>query len=131
MKKFKVFLWLVLLALLALFFYQNKDFFLARPTLSFQFPFFDPYRIPPVPNAVLFVGFFVLGLLIAYFFSLFERFKANRLAKNRESEISGLREELSALRMQENPPTTEPSGEPAVVPETAETTAATEGRNAS
>ncbi len=98
MRKFKITLWILLLAVIGLFFYQNKDFFLSRPSLTFQIPFLEIYHIPQVPNAVLFVAFFVFGLLIAYFFSLLERFKSNKTLRDKEATISAQLEEIASLK---------------------------------
>jgi hypothetical protein len=98
MRKFKITLWILLLAVIGLFFYQNKVFFLNKPSLTFQIPFLETYHIPQVPNAVLFVAFFAIGLLIAYFFSLLERFKSNRTLKDKEATISAQLEEIASLK---------------------------------
>ena len=98
MKKFKLVLWIIILAFLGLFFYQNKDFFMSKHVLSLEVPFFQLYHFPELPNAVLFVAFLLLGLLIAYFFSLLERFKANKTIKNLSATVDSHLEMISSLK---------------------------------
>jgi len=100
MKKFKLVLWLIILALLALFFFQNKGFFMARHELAFKLPFLTPYTLPEMPNAILFLAFLLFGLLIAYFFSLLERFKLNKTIKNLNATVDSNLEMISALKGQ-------------------------------
>lgn len=117
MRKFKVILWILLVAVVGMFFYQNKDFFLSKPSLTFQVPFFEVYHIPQIPNALSFVAFFVLGLLIAYFFGLLERFKSNRTLKTKEATISAQMEEIAALKSRlDKGPTSPPTGSETLEP---------------
>ncbi len=98
MKKFKLVLWIIILAFLGLFLYQNKDFFMSKHILSLKIPFFQQYYFPEAPNAVLFLAFLLFGLLIAYFFSLLERFKANKTIKNLSATVDSNLEMISSLK---------------------------------
>ncbi len=105
MKKVKMVFWLVILFLVALFFYQNKSIFMAKQSFSYGLPFFDVQHAPELPLALFLLLSFLLGLLIAYFFSFSERFKSKKTIKNLNAaatsqleEISELRKELEALR---------------------------------
>lgn len=106
MKKAKAILWLVIAAFIALVIYQNKGFFLTRH--SFQIDLlFAGYQSPEVPSALLFLLFFVLGLLIAYFFSLVEKYKAAKTIKSlmaansaHEKTIETLKQELQGFKPQ-------------------------------
>jgi uncharacterized integral membrane protein len=105
MKKSKITLWAVILLFVGLFFYQNKDFFMAGQSLNYGFPFFELHHAPELPVAILFLLSLLTGLLIAYFFSLSERFKSKKIIKNfnaatisQMEEISALKKELEALR---------------------------------
>jgi uncharacterized membrane protein YfhO len=105
MKKFKLVLWLVIIAFFALFFYQNQTYFMSRHGLSLKLPFLEMYHLPELPNAILFLAFLLLGLLIAYFFSLLERFRSNKTIKGLNATvdtnldtISSLRREVDALK---------------------------------
>ena len=105
MKKVKMAFWVVILLLVALFFYQNKSILMAKQSLSYGLPFLDVQHAPELPFALFLLLSFLLGLLIAYFFSLSERFKSKKTIKNLNAaatsqleEISALRKELEAMR---------------------------------
>jgi uncharacterized integral membrane protein len=105
MKKVKLAFWVVILFLVALFFYQNKSIFMAKQSFSYGLPFFEVQHAPELPLALFLLLSLLLGLLIAYFFSLSERFKSKKTIKNLNAaatsqleEISELRKELEALR---------------------------------
>lgn len=98
MKKAKIGLWVILLFFIVLFFYQNKDFFMARQGLNYGLPFFKLHHGPELPIAVLFLLSFLVGLLGAYFFSLSDRFKSKKTIKNLNAAATSHLEEISALR---------------------------------
>jgi len=105
MKKFKLVLWLIIIAFFALFFYQNQTYFMSKHGLSLKLPFMEMYHVPELPNAIYFLAFLMIGLLIAYFFSLLERFKSNKTIKGLNATvdadldmISSLKRELEALK---------------------------------
>lgn len=104
MKKVKIAFWVIVFGFLALVIFQNQEFFLARQSLDINL-YMASYQTPSVPNAVLFVAFFLAGLLIAYFFSLFERFKANKTIKSlnaalkaNEDSMAGLKKDVDAMK---------------------------------
>ena len=105
MKKVKIAFWVVILFLVALFFYQNKGVLMEKQSLSYGLPFLEVQHAPELPFALFLLLSFLLGLLVAYFFSLSERFKSKKTIKNLNAaatsqleEISGLRKEMDALR---------------------------------
>ena len=98
MKKMKIALWLILLVVIALIIFQNKDFFSAKQSLTFNSYVAEPYHTPPLQNAVWFLACFIIGLLIAYFFSLMERFKSNRVIKELRAKNESLLDLISQLR---------------------------------
>ena len=79
MKKVKIAIWVIILVFLAVFVYQNKIFFMDKQSLGLQLPFLKPVHTPELPNAILFLVFFLTGFLIAYFFSLYDRFKSKKV----------------------------------------------------
>ena len=97
MKKAKVLLWLIIIGFIALVIYQNKDFFLTRHSFGIDLLVFN-YRSPEIYSAILFLLFFIVGLLIAYFFGLFERFKANKTIKTLTATNSSLEQMLASLK---------------------------------
>jgi Zn-dependent protease with chaperone function len=109
MKKIKLVFWLILIAFLALLSYQNWDYFMSQHGLRIDL-FVVEYHTPPLQNAVLLLIFFFAGLLIAYFFTLFERFKSQRTIKSltaslemSEKLLDGLKKEIQTLKGE--PPT--------------------------
>ena len=97
MKKAKVLLWLIIIGFIGLVIYQNKEFFMTRHSFGIDLMVFS-YRSPEVYRAILFLLFFILGLLIAYFFGLFERFKANKTIKALTATNSSLEQMLASLK---------------------------------
>ena len=81
MKKLKVVFWVVIIGLLVIIFFQNQEFFLTQYSFQINLLFLK-YQSPKVPSAVLFLAFFLVGLLIAYVFSLAERFRLKKTIKN-------------------------------------------------
>ena len=78
---------------------------MSRHTLNLKLPFMEMYHVQDLPNAIYFLAFLLLGLLIAYFFSLLERFKSNKTIKGLNATvdanidvISSLKSELMALK---------------------------------
>ena len=99
MKKLKVVFWVIVLGFLALIIFQNQDFFMTKHSLVINL-YFSKYFTPELHNAVLFLAFFFAGLLIAYFFSLFPQFKANKTIKNQNATISTQEQQLNHLKME-------------------------------
>ncbi len=104
MNKAKGIFWLIVLGFIFLLIFQNQDFFLKEESLSLNL-FFDNYKTPELPGAVYFIAFFVFGLLIAYFFSLYAKFKYNQVIKDLNNKLKGhvdtiakMGEELAALK---------------------------------
>jgi hypothetical protein len=99
MKKLKVVFWVIVLGFLALIIFQNQDFFMTKHSLVINL-YFSKYFTPELHNAILFLAFFFAGLLIAYFFSLFPQFKANKTIKNQNVTISTQEQQLNNLKME-------------------------------
>jgi len=100
MKKAKIVFWVIVLAFAAVIVYQNKIFFMAKQSLKLQLPLLEGYHTPELPHAVIFLVFFLAGFLIAYFFSLYERFKSKKTIKNLKAATASQLEELAALKSQ-------------------------------
>ena len=71
---------------------------MAKQSLSLKLPFLEVYHTPELPHAVIFLVFFLIGFLIAYFFSLYERFKSKKTIKNLNTTTASQFEELEALK---------------------------------
>jgi uncharacterized integral membrane protein len=98
MKKVKFVLWIILIGVIAIIFFSNKDYFLTKQSIQIKLLFTEPFKIKELPNAVYFLVFFVLGFLIAYFISLSERFKSKKTIKNLNAAATSQLEEISTLK---------------------------------
>jgi len=93
MNKAKTIFWLIILGLIMLVFFQNQEFFMAKQDLRINLVF-AKYQSPEVPNAVLFLALFLVGLLISYFSGLAERFKLKKTIKNLNTKIASQPQEM-------------------------------------
>lgn len=98
MKKVKLALWIIFVGFLAIVFFSNKDYFLAKQGIQVNLLFTEPFQIKELPNAIYFLIFFLAGFLIAYFISLSERFKSKKTIKNLNAAATSQLEEISALK---------------------------------
>lgn len=98
MKKAKIVLWVIFLGLIAIIFFSNKDYFLAKQGIQINLFFTEPFQIQELPNAIYFLVFFLAGFLIAYFISLSERFKSKKTIKNLNAAATSQLEEISVLK---------------------------------
>jgi hypothetical protein len=101
MKKAKIAFWGILIAFIALLVYQNLDFFMSTHGLRVNL-LVKEYRTPELQNAILFLIFFFAGLLISYFFSLFDRFKSRKTIKNLNNSLEQSQKMLEALKTEMN-----------------------------
>lgn len=104
MKKVKITFWIIVFGFLALVIFQNKDFFLAENSLNINL-YFAQYQTATTFNAVLFMGFFLSGILISYIISLFDKYKTGKTIKELNAKqatfldtINGLKKEVEALK---------------------------------
>ena len=104
MKKAKIAFWVILVAFVFLLAYQNWNFFMSTHGLRVNF-LVKEYHTPELQNIVLFLIFFFAGLLIAYFFSLLDRFKSKKIIKNltalleeNEKTTAALKSEIDSLK---------------------------------
>ncbi len=113
MKKAKIAFWLILICFLALLGYQNWDFFMKPNGLRINLLLVQ-YQTPELQNAILFLIFFVAGLIISYFITLFERLKSKRIIKKLTAALETNQKQMDALKVEihllkgEPPPTANP-----------------------
>ena len=98
MKKVKIALWVIFLGLIALLFFSNKDYFMAKHGMQINLFVTEPFYIQELPNVIYFLVFFLVGFLIAYFISLSERFKSKKTIKNLNAAATSQLQEISALK---------------------------------
>ncbi len=110
MKSIRPLLWSLLVILSVVVVVQNIDLFTHKEALRLNL-LIKEYQTQPIYLTLYFLGFFLIGLLISYFYGLAERFKANRTIKNHLKTIRNLEEELRAFRdlavQKENTPSKE------------------------
>lgn len=121
MRKFKIFLWLLLIAVLAVVVWQNQAFFMMRQSFHVNPGIAGPYVTPELPIVVICAGLFLIGFLIAYIYGLYGYFKQNKTIKHlnatvaaQTEEIQNLQRELEALQP---PPVTAGVADPTPAPE--------------
>ena len=114
MKKAKIAFWLIIFGFIALLAYQNWDFFMSQHSLKLDLFVTEAFSTPELPNAILFMFFFLAGLLIAYSVTLFERFKSKKAIKKlnvamemSQKQLDELKTETSLLKG-ETPPIASP-----------------------
>jgi hypothetical protein len=71
MKKVKIVLWIILLGFLAIIFYSNQDYFLAKQSIQIKIPHIATKSFKEMPNVVYFLVFFVIGFFGCLFFQSF------------------------------------------------------------
>lgn len=97
MKKIKIVFWLLLFGFLALVIFQNKHYFLTTHSFQLNLLFYQT-QTPPIHNVLVFLGFFFIGLLIAYFYGLYGQFRLGRTIKNLNATVAAQAEEIEGLR---------------------------------
>jgi predicted membrane protein len=96
MKKGKIAFWIVIFGFVGLIIYQNKLFFMAKSHLILNLGFLH-YDTPELANAIFFMAFFLLGILLTYILSLFKQYKDAKLIKALKAKESTLMQTVTAL----------------------------------
>jgi uncharacterized integral membrane protein len=99
MSKVRTGIWILVFILLMLLFFQNQSIFLAQRSLRLNL-YFANYQTPELYEGLFFLASLVIGYLIAYLFSLGERFKARRTIRQLASANDSQRQEIASLRNQ-------------------------------
>ncbi len=99
MKKIKIASWIIIFGFVGLVIFQNNDFFMAENQLMINLGFFN-YETPLLANAIFFVAFFLVGILISYFFGLFKHYKDAKTIKMLKAKETSLVEAVSTLDKQ-------------------------------
>ncbi len=97
MKSFKPVLFSLLMILGVMLVVQNMELFMYQKSLRLNLLVWSR-ETGAIPLSVYFLTFFLVGLLVAYFYGLSERFKAKRTVKNHLVTIHKLEEEVKALK---------------------------------
>ncbi len=97
MSKFKIFIWILILAFIGVVLYQNKALFFANQTLGFDLHIVK-YETPQLPVAIFFLATLVIGFMISYLFGLSDKFKTKKSVKSLNSTLDAKREEVTSLK---------------------------------
>ena len=127
MKKVKIAFWIIIFGFVGLVIFQNKGFFMSKSQMVLNLGFFY-YETPFLANAIFFVAFFLIGILISYFLSLFKQFKDAKTIKSLRAKEASLVEAVSSLERQlsaQQAATTEEITRPVVDEQSAQTAAET------
>ncbi|MBW2194142.1 MAG: LapA family protein [Deltaproteobacteria bacterium] len=99
MRALKPVLFSVVMVFLVILVVQNLGVFLEKRTLELNLLVWQ-YKTGHIPLAVYFLGFFLIGLLVSYFSSLSERFRAKKTIKSHSETVRKLQHELNAFKSQ-------------------------------
>jgi len=98
MSKFKIFVWIIILAFIAIIVIQNKTFLVDTTEVLGIDLYFTKHQSPALPVVIYCFATLVVGLFISYVFGLSNRFRAKKTIKGLTSTIDTQREELSTLK---------------------------------
>jgi uncharacterized integral membrane protein len=96
MSKAKLIFWVAIAGFFTLVFYQNNGYFMAKNSLDINL-FFTKTRVAEIPNLLFFFCFFLTGFLIAYFFSLYEKFRNSQTLKKLNQELLARADTIARL----------------------------------
>lgn len=99
MKKLKFAFWIIVFGFVGLLIFQNRGFFMSESGLKLDLGFFY-YETPILANAIFFVAFFLVGLLISYFSGLFKHFRDAKTIKTLKAKETSLVEAVSSMEKQ-------------------------------
>ena len=99
MKKVKIAFWIVVFGFVGLIIFQNRGFFMSESRMILDLGFFY-YETPFLANAIFFVAFFLVGVLLSYFVGLFRHFKDAKTIKTLKAKEASLVETVASLEKQ-------------------------------
>lgn len=113
--KMRIAYWVLLAGFIALIIFQNGTFFEAEQSLRLNLGFYK-YETPKLPSFIFFVAFFLFGILVTYFSSLFKHFKDAKTIKLLKAKELSLVETVASLeaRLQDQNKTGPELSEPSV-----------------
>ena len=99
MSKFKIFIWIIILAIVVTVLLQNETVFLAKQAIGINL-YFVQYKTPELPTAIYFLTTLIIGLFISYLFGLSDKFKARKAIKGLTATLDSQRQELASLKQE-------------------------------
>ncbi len=101
MKKFKMFLGLLVVVFVALIIYQNRAYFFAKQALSLSLGVPDwNWTTQEFENVAYYGGCFVIGLLVLAFMWLGSKLKSMKIIKKLDKEVKTHLETIASLNIE-------------------------------
>ncbi len=98
MKKVKLILVFIILALMVIFAFQNQVYFKETRQLSLDLIVVGPYVTPVMNNATICAAFFALGVIITYLLTLTGKIKQRKSIKNLNNTLGECQKEIVTLK---------------------------------
>jgi len=96
MKKVKITVWVIILALIAIIIYQNREFFFAKQSLVFHY-LFGTSNTPDFYSILLHIACFLGGFIFASYFMVINLVNSKKQVKRFKTDIYNHLEKISAL----------------------------------
>ncbi|MGM0404217.1 MAG: lipopolysaccharide assembly protein LapA domain-containing protein [Thermodesulfobacteriota bacterium] len=96
MQKIKYFLWLVIVAVLAIFIYQNNEYFMAEHSIGINLYFFEG-ESGELPNILYFLAVFVIGFLVSLLLSFSYGYKKRKTIKELNEKINADKQRIDEM----------------------------------
>ena len=96
MKKVKITVWVIVLAIIAIVIYQNREFFFAKQSLVFNY-LFGTLNTPDFYIILLYIAFFFGGFIFASYFIVLNLVKSKKKINMLQTDINNKLEKISAL----------------------------------
>lgn len=97
MQKIKYLLWIIIVAVLATFIYQNSAYFMAEERISLDLYFFEEFQSPEIPNIVYFLAVFLIGFLVALFLTFSYGYKKRKIIRELNEKINSDQKRIEEL----------------------------------
>ena len=96
MKKVKLAIWVVIVAFVAIFFYQNREWFLSAQSIKLDL-LFAQYQSSEIKIVILAFMFFVAGLLLGAYFILVYHLKIKKKVKTLSAQVKSQGDQITTL----------------------------------
>ncbi len=98
MKKVKLVIFGIIVALLLVFAFQNQTYFMKTAQLELNLYFMDKMITPVISNAIVCLSFLALGFVLSFLLSLSGRIKRKRIVKELNKTLTEREKELVTLK---------------------------------
>ena len=98
MKKFKIVLFILVIAALAVLVIGNFDFFSTRHSLQINLFNRFVYTFPAIFNGLYLLGCFLIGILLALYMTLMFRFRTHKELKLLKEKVSSQMDRIASLK---------------------------------